>query len=183
MNYQGTWPGGTQIRFRTLSWKEFNRLRAITPKSLRNLEVYKACLLAGPSPETVPAGVPAWIGIEQIDRSPFADQFKILQQYLQLGRGWLGSSYISQAQALVAGTLHYTIEQVEDMDPEVFFKRLAAAEMLMGKSLDPADPAKSAKDNQEDAFERENRLRTEAKKQARGDMARKIADRRSRWKQ
>jgi hypothetical protein len=84
---------------------------------------------------------------------------------------------------LVAGALHYTIEQVEDMDPEVFFRRLAAAELLMGKRLDPADPSKSDKDLREDAFERENRLRNEAKKQARGDMARKIADRRSRWKQ
>jgi hypothetical protein len=152
-------------------------------KPVRNLAVYKACLISGPPPDQVPAGVVAWIGCEQIDQSPFASNFKVLQQYLQLGRGWLGSSYLNQAQALVAGTLHYTIEEVEAMDPEIFFKRLAAAELLVGKRLDPADPSKSEKDRKEDDFERANRMRQEARQQQRGEMARKIADRQKRWRQ
>ena len=184
MNYDGTWPGGTRVRFRTLTWKEFQHFNSLPlSKPARNLAVYKACLISGPPPDQVPAGVVAWIGCEQIDQSPFGSQFKILNQYLQLGRNWLGSSYMHQAQALVAGTLHYTVEQVEAMDAETFFKRLAAAEMLVGKRLDPADPSKSEKERKEDAFERENRLRREARQQQRGDMARKIADRQQRWKQ
>ena len=184
MNYDATWPGGTRVRFRTLTWKEFQHFSTLPlSKPARNLAVYQACLLSGPPPDQVPAGVVAWIGCEQIDQSPFGCKFKILNQYLQLGRNWLGSSYIHQAQALVAGTLHYTPEQVESMDAETFFKRLAAAELLVGKRLDPADPAKTEKERKEDAFERTTRERRESRQQQRGEMARKIADRQKRWQQ
>jgi hypothetical protein len=182
VNYEGTWPGGTRVRFRTLTWREFQYFqRLAVPKGVRNLEVYKTCLISGPPPDQVPAGVVSWIGCEQIEESPFSGKFKLVQQYLQLGRGWLGGSYLNQAQALVAGTFHYTIEQVEQMDPEIFFKRLAAAELLVGKQLEPADPSKSEKELKEDEFERANRLRKEARQQQRSHMQRKIADRRERW--
>src|ERR1039458_4016556 len=146
MNYDATWPGGTRVRFRTLTWKEFQHFSTLPlSKPARNLAVYKAYLLSGPLPDQVPAGVVAWIGCEQIDQSPFGSKFKILNQYLQLGRNWLGSSYIHQAQALVAGTLHYTPEQVESMDAEKFFKRLAARRVAGGQA---AGPGRSRQDRE-----------------------------------
>src|ERR1035438_2269219 len=184
MNYDATWPGGTRVRFRTLTWKEFQHFSTLPlSKPARNLAVYQACLLSGPSPDQVPAGVVAWIGCEQIDQSPFGSKFKILNQYLQLGRNWLGSSYIHQAQALVAGTLHYTPEGGGGRDAETFFKRWAAAELLVGKRLEPADPAKTEKERKEDAFERPPRERRESRQQPRGQIGRKNSRRQEAWEE
>ena len=182
MTYEAVWASGVRVRFRPLTWKEFKRVnRADLPLPVRNLMVYKICVLEGPPPEQVPAGIVAWIGCGMVDENPFTGQYNLLNQYIDLGRKWLQSSYLEHAKALVAGTFHYRFEEIEEWDAEQFFKRLAQAEFLVGNKVEPADPAKTASEHHEDSFARQSRLRKEALTQRRADLRKQVDNRRQAW--
>jgi hypothetical protein len=69
---------------------------------------------------------------------------------------------------LIAGTFRYSFEDIESWDAEVFFKRLAAAEFLVNRTLEPADPSATKQQRQmSDAQRRQAEMhsRNAAKKQ------------------
>lgn len=178
MVYEATWPSGAKVRWRAPTWKEFQGLyHSADPRPVRNLKFYELCVIEGPRPDKVPAGIVAWLGVNMLDKSPFTGQLDSIQQYLQLSRSWFQSSYLENAKALIAGTFRYTFEEIENWDAEVLFKRLAAAEFLVNRGLEPADP-KTIKQQQQmtDAQRREaaKRGRYAAKKQ-------EVEDRRRTW--
>ena len=178
MVYEATWPSGTTVRWRTPTWKEFQSLyRSADPRPVRNLKFYELCYIAGPSVEKVPAGIVAWLGVNMLDKSPFTGQLSGIQEYVQLSRSWFQASYLENAKALIAGTFRYTFEEIEDWDAEIFFKRLAAAEFLVNKNLDPADPRTTKQQQQLTDSQRRTALkrgRYTAKKQ-------EVEDRRRIW--
>jgi hypothetical protein len=137
---EAVWPG-VRIRFRHLTWKEFRQAKAMAgPIEARNLWVYETALLLGPKIDEVPAGVVAWVGFTLVDQNPFNGDVKSIQQFQILSRQWFENSFLEKAKALVAGTFRYTFEEIDQWDQEVFFKRLAAAEFLVGKTMTTVAP-------------------------------------------
>ena len=178
MIYEATWASGTRVRWRTPTWKEFQGLyRSADPRPVRNLKFYQLCVVEGPRPDQVPAGIVAWLGVNMLDQSPFTGQLEPLQQYLQLSRSWFQSSYLENAKALIAGTFRYSFEEIEGWDAEIFFKRLAAAEFLVNRGLDPADPGATKEQRQ-----MTDAQRRQADKQARyAAKKQEVEDRRRAW--
>jgi hypothetical protein len=79
-----------------------------------------------------------WLGYYLVEQSPFKGDFKTIQTFRQLSSNWLQSSYLETARTLVAGMFRYRFEEIDEWDQETFFKRLAAAEFLVGKNIEPA---------------------------------------------
>jgi hypothetical protein len=167
--YEALWASGVRVRWRTPTWKEFQGLyRSADARPIRNLKFYQLCVLDGPAPDRVPAGIVAWLGVNMLDQSPFTGQLQPLREYVQLSRSWFQASYLENARALIAGTFRYTFEEIESWDAEVFFKRLAAAEFLVNRTLEPADPSATKQQRQmSDAQRRQAEMhsRNAAKKQ------------------
>jgi hypothetical protein len=54
----------------------------------------------------------------------------------------LKSSWLNSAKSIIAGIFRYTFEEIEQWDAEMFFERLASAEFVSGRKLEPGDPDK-----------------------------------------
>lgn len=178
MIYQAVWASGVAIRFRMPTWAEFRKAHASSAQpAIRNLWVYRACVVEGPPPHLVPAGVVAWLGIELIDKNAFTGQFQLVNRHLQLSRQWLGNSFLEHARALVAGTFRYTFEEIDTWDAETFFKRFAQAEVLVGKRIDTQDPNLSEEERQK----QHDQARSNAKREAWLQKKREVDQRRAKW--
>lgn len=178
--YEAAWPTA-KVRVRALTWKEFHQAKGMNaPVATRNLWVYQTVLLEGPRVDQVSAGIVAWVGRNLVEDNPFGGDAKTLQKYLQLSRQWLQNSYLENAKALVAGTFHYRFEEIESWDHEKFFRRLAAAEFLVGNRIEPADSKKSEKQTKEDRLDADIRANREQKAIARERIKRQVDARRPR---
>lgn len=94
-----------------------------------------------------------------------------------MSSNWLQSTYLETARTLVAGTFRYRFEEIDEWDQGTFFKRLAAAEFLVGKNLEPADPnAKPV--SKQDAMQSKLETQKHQKKEIREFLRRKVESRR-----
>lgn len=148
--YRAIWTGWpTPIRWRSISWAEHRQLDALPLSPVaRCLETYRICLVDGPSLLDVPYGIAYWIGRQELLNSPFSGDYKAIKQCLDNARAWVAADYLNSVQAVVAWTFHYTPEEIERWDAIKLFRRLAQAEFILGKPIDPVNSA-APKEEQE----------------------------------
>jgi hypothetical protein len=139
-----TWPSGTRVVWRSLTWGEFREIRSLrgTPAEIA-LAVYQTCLLEGPPPELVPAGAMLWISRDELENSPFAGSFTSLSRALQQIRNTLPNDYLLCAQAFIASVFKIPFGDMDDWDANTLLTRLAQAEFVSGVPLNPVDPKAS----------------------------------------
>ena len=136
-----TWPRGTRVVWRDLTWAEFREIRSIqAPPAVRALEVYKICVISGPLPEEVPAGIMMWLAINELENSPFIGTFKSLSLPLEEARQKVNGTFLLSAQAFIASVLRISFKEMDEWDGETFLTRLAQAEFIAGVPLNPLDP-------------------------------------------
>ena len=140
--YEAVWPSGLRVVWHGLSWADFNRLQSQSdtrPMGLY-LEVYRTCVLEGPPPDQVPAGVMVWIGRRELEQSPFTGQYQPIKNLLEAKRAQVRGNYLLLASAVISNVLHVPMETISLWDADEVFTRLAQAESLVGKPVEPADP-------------------------------------------
>jgi hypothetical protein len=144
------WPSGRKVKWRSLKWAEFKKfdrqLDYDCPGSVY-CDVYRAVLLEGPPLDgdpvyQAPAGLVEWIARSLLDSNPFNGEYKDVKRALDMKRVELKSSWLNSAKSIIAGIFRYTFEEIESWDAEMFFERLAYAEFVCGRKLEPGDPDK-----------------------------------------
>ena len=145
--YIATWPSGFTVMWRNLTWVEYRRFHAafemspfVEPMKLA-LEIYKTVYIDGPDVNSVPAGIPAFICKQQMINNPFGGSFADLSQAIGLARQAVNGDYLLLAKGIIASTLHYKIEEIDQWDPNTFFIRLAQAEVATGRTINPVNPS------------------------------------------
>jgi hypothetical protein len=136
--WEAIWRDGVRIVWRSLRWEEYKAFSSRThhPADLY-LEIYKTCILEGPSAEEVPFGVVDWLGLREFEQNPFSGRLSQVNIAINEKRVWLASNYFAACSAILASVLHIPLETIEKMDADEFFFRVAQAEFLIGKPLDP----------------------------------------------
>jgi hypothetical protein len=138
------------VKWRSLTWAEFKKfdrqLDYDCPASVY-CDVYRAVVLDGPPLDgdpvyQAPAGLVEWIARALLDSNPFNGEYKDVKRALEMKRVELKSSWLNSAKSIIAGIFRYTFEEIEQWDAEMFFERLASAEFVSGRKLEPGDPDK-----------------------------------------
>ena len=144
--WTAAWKSGTCITWRSLNWREFKSLnsRAFLPAELY-LEIYKLCILEGPPSEEAPFGIVYWLGNKEFDQNPFIGRLDQVKVAVNEKRAWVSKNYFAACSAVLASVLHMSFKEIEELDADEFFSRIAQAEFLVGKPLDPVDPNKPIK--------------------------------------
>jgi hypothetical protein len=147
--YRASWSNGTVVRWRDLTWGEYQRLRpakeVIYPKGSGLIdarwaqEIYKTCLIAGPDPSLVMAGIAQQIAIQQVQNNPFAGDYDSVSKAVEYARQKVNSNYLMAAKARICAAFHYTMEEMDNWTADDFFTKLAQSEIILG-SLDVKDP-------------------------------------------
>jgi hypothetical protein len=138
---KATWPSGTLVIWRPLTWTEFRFIaEGDGPVWAKYLQVYETCLQQGPRVDVVGYGIVEWIGKYELLNSPFTGNYKTIVKSLQEKRAWVTGSYLNSARALVSAIFKYRFEEIDDWDADKFMSRLAQAEFVMGRPLEPSDP-------------------------------------------
>ena len=139
--WEAIWSDGTRIVWRSLSWKEFKQFNSrATHPAERYLEIYKTCILEGPPPNKVGFGIVRWLGIREFDESPFTGHLPRVTAAVNISRDQLAKDYFAACSAVIASVLHMSFDEIEKLDADGFFTRVAQAEFIVGKPLDPVDP-------------------------------------------
>lgn len=135
------WPSGTRVVWRDLTWGEHRKVRSHQgPPAEKALEVYQTCVLEGPEPDRVPAGIMMWIFQVTIEQSPFSGTLKSLSLPLEEKRQRVTGSFLLSAQALIASVFKVPFETMDTWDGDTFLTRIAQAEFIAGVPLNPVDP-------------------------------------------
>lgn len=144
--YIAAWKSSTAVRWRGLSWSEYRRFTeqmTIDRPMEVYLDLYRAVLLEGPPAELATAGVVSFIGRSMLETNPFGGRYDDIAHALTVKRNT--QTYLDNARALVAGIFRYTFEEIDTWDADIFFDRVAKAEFLAGKTIEPIDPKEVAK--------------------------------------
>lgn len=143
--YIARWKDGFSVIWRNLTWAEYRAYKTkldnspfLEPMDVA-MDIYKTVLIEGPDLRYVPAGIPAFICKQQMVNNPFSGQFEDVSSALELARKAVTSDYLLAAKAIIASTLHYRPEEIDAWDPNLFFIRLAQAELTAGQ-FDPVNP-------------------------------------------
>lgn len=137
--YRAVWPSGQTVTWRPLTWNEYHLISSLPSEYGRCAAVYRATRLDGPPPHEALAGIVQWVGRHQLETNPFSGQLAPIQKQRAKSKAWV-ESYLNSAAALVSWAFGYKFEEIEEWDQETFFNRLAQAEYIFGKPLDPVDP-------------------------------------------
>jgi hypothetical protein len=140
--FVAVWPDGISVRWRSLGWGEFRHFRMLLQQGGGgvSIEIYKSVLLDGPAIEAAPAGVVVFIAQHVMQNNPFSGDYKALAAGLVDGRSEVKSRYLLTARALVSHIFNYSFEDIDKWDSDIFMRRLAMAEFITGKPLDPVNP-------------------------------------------
>jgi hypothetical protein len=140
--YIAQWASGLKLRWRALTWQEYRQMqsRIYTRPVGVFVDIYRAVLLEGPPPETCPAGIADFVAKHVLANNPFSGKFQDVARAIKVGREELASDFLLSAKAMVSHLFHYPFEEIEKWDADLFFLRLAQAEFIAGKSLEPSDP-------------------------------------------
>jgi hypothetical protein len=138
--YRATWPSGCVTIWRSLTWAEYNRISRLPyTEFARCAEVYRTALLAGPELKEAPAGIVQWIGRYELENNPFSGNLKTLRQQRARSKVWI-QDYMNAARAVVSWAFGYKFEEMDGWDADTFFNRLAQAEYIFGRDMEPQDP-------------------------------------------
>jgi hypothetical protein len=149
--YVAKWRDGYQVVWRNLTWAEYKRFKDLYAESPFAepmdvaLNIYQLVYIKGPDPKIVPAGIAAFITKQQMHNNPYSGRYEDIAPAVAMARQIVMSDYLLSAKALIASTLNYRPEEIENWDPNTFFLRLAQAEVASGRTFDPVDP-KAPKD-------------------------------------
>src|ERR1035438_4801350 len=77
-----------------------------------------------------------------LDSNPFGGEYTSVKNAMEQKRTELKQNFLSASKAIIAGIFRYTFEEIEQWDAEMFFERLAAAEFVSGRKIEPGDPDK-----------------------------------------
>jgi hypothetical protein len=138
-------------------------------------------MLEGPPADLALAGTMHWLGYYLIDQSPFQGTPELITKFSGMARQAFQGSFLESARALIAGTFRYTFEDIDSWDQETFFLRLAGAEFLVGKHLDPSEKKSSSSSPDspaEDPMERMIREQKQAKQTKAQFLRKKVEGRR-----
>lgn len=144
------WDSGRRVRWRSLTWAEYKnfsaRLRYECPAGVY-ADLYRAVLLQGPPLDgdpvyQAPAGLVDWIARAMLEENPFNGEYKHVKRAVEMKRTELKSDFLEAGKAIIAGLFRYTFEEIEQWDAETFFERLAAAEFVSGRKIEPGNPDK-----------------------------------------
>jgi hypothetical protein len=144
--YVARWPDGFQVQWRNLTWKEYKTFKYRYDRSIFSkpmdiaMDIYKQVYINGPHPTYVPAGIPLFICTQQMQNNPFSGRYEDLAPALRLARNVVANDYLLSAKAMIAVTLNYKPEEMDNWDPNTFFERLAQAEIATGKNFELVDP-------------------------------------------
>lgn len=144
--YYAKWKSGFSVIWRNLTWNEYRKFKSVYDRSPFQepmdvaLEIYKTVLVDGPDPIGVPAGIPGYICKQQMLNNPFSGRYEDIASAIELSRRAVTGNYLLSAKALIAATLHYKPEELDNWDPNTFFLRLAQTEVACGRTFDPIDP-------------------------------------------
>jgi hypothetical protein len=144
--YQAVWRDGFQVIWRNLTWSEYQRFRKQYEQSTFEepmeiaLDIYRAVCIKGPDPNFVPAGIPGFICKQQMISNPFSGLYEDIAPAVEMARKIVTNDYLLSAKALIASTLNYRPEEIDNWDPNTFFVRLAQTEVANGRTFDPVDP-------------------------------------------
>lgn len=135
------WPSGTRVTWRGLTWGEYREVQAHQgPPAEKALEVYQKCLIEGPRPNEIPAGIMMWVYNYELENSPFSGSFQSLSLPLEKARAKVSGTYLLSAQAFIAAVFKLPFAEMDKWDAETFLTRLAQAEFVSGAPLNPVDP-------------------------------------------
>ena len=147
--YIAAWKSGVTIRWRGLSWSEFRKftqqMTIYSPLEVY-IDLYRALLLDGPDVLDAPAGVVEYVGRTMLETNPFNGEYPNVKHALEAKRA--SQSYLDVARAVVAGIFRYTFEEIDTWDADTFFDRVAKAELIAGKPIEPEDPVAAAEAEQ-----------------------------------
>jgi hypothetical protein len=132
--------GSISIVWRPLAWAEYRALERIHDPFERALKTYLKVRVEGPGLEEIPFGIAAWIGFREFDQSPFGGDFKTVTQALAQARTSVAADYFQAVRATVSWLFHYKPEELDQLDAATLFERLAQAEYILQKPLNPVDP-------------------------------------------
>jgi hypothetical protein len=140
--YIAQWASGIVVRWRALTWGEYRQFKEqiLTRPVGVTADIYRAVLLEGPAFDDSPAGVADFVARHVLDGSAFSGDYKTVARALQESRGQLEQRYLLSAKAMIAHLFRYTFEEIDEWDADLFFQRLAQAEFIAGRPLDPAAP-------------------------------------------
>lgn len=144
--YYAQWPDGFEVTWRNLTWAEYRKFKDAFESSPFSepmdvsLDIYELVRIKGPVPKAVPAGIAAFICKQQMINNPFSGRYKEVTAALEMARRVVVSDYLLSTKAIVASTFNYTLEEIDTWDVDKFFVRLAQAEIINGKPLEPQDP-------------------------------------------
>lgn len=144
--YVAQWRDGFQVVWRNLTWKEYREFKSrfenspfAEPMDVA-LDIYQAVYIKGPDPKFVPAGIPGFICKQQMVNNPFSGRYEDIAPAVEMSRRVVTGDYMLSAKALIAASLNYKPEEIDNWDPNIFFIRLAQAEVATGRTFDPVDP-------------------------------------------
>jgi hypothetical protein len=139
--YIAAWKSGASVRWRGVSGSEYRQftqnLSYQSPLEVY-IDLYRAVLLDGPDVEEAPAGIVEFIGKSMLETNPFSGRYDYIKFALDSSRQ--NQTYMEHGKALIAGLFRYTFEEIDSWDADTFFDRLAKAEFIAGKQLEPEDP-------------------------------------------
>lgn len=136
------WKDGVRIVWHSLTWREFQEIQAqsyLCPMDMY-LEVYRKCVLEGPPIEIASYGTVTWLASRELEQNPFSGSYDCIAPILAEKRNKVASSYLFSCTGLIASVLHIPFEVIAGWDANEFFSRLAQAELIVGKQLNPVDP-------------------------------------------
>lgn len=129
------------VHWRDLNYGEHRRFsQSRTPPRALFCDVYETCLVAGPPLAQATAGIVAWIARQQLEQNPFSGLFAPLHNALYRARERVRSDWFCSARAVLASTFRCSFDEIASWSPELFFERVAQAELLTGVPVEPADP-------------------------------------------
>lgn len=144
--YIAQWKDGFIVQWRNLTWSEYRGFKRRLDVSIFDepmdiaLDIYKIVRIDGPDPRFVPAGIPGYICKQQMVNNPFSGRFGDIHSAIEMARKTVTGDYLLSAKAIIAATLNYKPEEIDNWDPNIFFVRLAQAEVASGRTFEPVNP-------------------------------------------
>src|SRR5665213_2707645 len=162
-----TWPNGTRVAWRSLSWGEYRKIVSLQgPPAEKAFETYTLCVTDGPRPDRIAAGIMMWLWQYELENSPFSGSFKSISGPLQEFRDRVHDKYLLSAQAFIAAVFKIPFEKMDEWDSDTFLTRLAQAELMSGVPLNPVDPTATQSGSSKGKLARPKKSLTNAQQMA-----------------
>jgi len=147
--WEARWPSGARVCWRPVTLGQYQRYRARLEagehRAIVYFDLYQELVVRGPAPEHVPAGIVFWIGRREIEENPFSCRIDLVRKALSAHRERVSKNYLLACQAILASVFRCSFEEMSRWTSETFFERVAQAELVLGKTLDPVTAEEAEK--------------------------------------